>query len=161
MKNMFVPLKSKIGIKVFFKSLILIAITYLIFSILLVFFFSGLLPNANLLDKLLFSALKAFAPLMMVDWIILSLFPLIGGLLFANYNYYKCKTEKKTKAGLFVGFLAASCPACVLPLFGMYSMVIFLSKISLYIEIGALILLLVATYYVANRKKVCDINISE
>lgn len=153
----FKALENKKGIKTFFISAIIISLVYLLFSILTSLLATKPWPKVNLIDLILFAGMKAFSMFTTLDWIILVLFPLFGGLLFANYSYWKCKTNKLSKAGLTGGLFAAICPACLLPIIGAYSFVAFLTKIIIYIKIGALAMIIVATYFVASRQTKCSV----
>lgn len=150
-KAIFIPLKDKKTIKVFFVSVIIIAIVYFAFSVVLSLLTTKPLPDGSIVDILLFSGFKAFSTFNILDWIILGLFPLFGGLLFANYSYWKCKNSKVGNTGLIAGLLAATCPACILPVIGITSFITILTKIAIYIKIIALLLLLGGTIYVANK----------
>lgn len=152
----FYPLKNKKAIKIFLLSAIIISVIYLLFSIALSLFSTTPFPKGNLIEVILFGGFKAFSTFIAIDWIILALFPLFGGLLFANYSYWKCKTSKTANTGLVAGLFAATCPACILPVLGIFSSAAFLASISIYIKIGALILLIGATYFVANKQNKCN-----
>jgi hypothetical protein len=154
-ESIFYPLKEKKSIQVFFLSAFVITMTYLIFSISLSVFSTRPLPKGNAIDIILFGGFKAFSSFTSSDWAILALFPVFGGLLFANYTYYKCKTSKSGQAGLIVGLLAATCPACILPVVGVSVFFTFLTKISIYIKAAALILILISTFLVANSRNKC------
>lgn len=155
LRPVFVPLKQKKSLNVFIWSALIITAIYFSFSVLLSLLSTRPLPKANITDLILFGSLKAFATFNYVDWIILAMFPLAGGILFANYSYWKCKSNKTAKTGLAFGLLAATCPACILPVVGFYSFVTFLTGISIYIKLGALLLVIGATVFVANQKNVC------
>jgi len=149
---MFLPLKKKESLKIFFVSAIIIAIIYIVFSIVTSLLTIKPFPQGNIFFVVLFAAFRSFSTFTNLDWIILALFPLVGGLLFANYSYWKCATSKTAKTGLAFGLVAAVCPACILPILGISSVIVFVTKISLYLKLGALALLLGSTFYVANRK---------
>ncbi|MBC8500708.1 MAG: hypothetical protein ISS25_00445 [Nanoarchaeota archaeon] len=146
----FFPLKEKKTIKVFLLSTIIIAIVYVSFSIILSLLSTRPLPEGSMINILLFTGFKAFSGFNVFDWVILGLFPIIGGLLYANYSYWKCKANKAANVGLVAGLLAATCPACILPVVGISSFIAFLTKISIYIKIVALLVLVWGTFYVAN-----------
>ena len=112
-------------------------------------------PKGNIVDIILFSGLKAFSTFTLFDWIILAMFPLVGGLLFANYSFWKCKYNKTANTGMFIGLLAATCPACILPFIGFSSFFVFLTGISIYLKTGALLVVLAATFIVANKQNKC------
>lgn len=150
-KAIFEPLKDKKALKTFFLSIIIIAIIYISFSVILSIIAVKPLPNGSIIDVILYGGLRAFSTFNILDWIILSLFPLLGGLLFANYSYWKCENSKVGNTGLIAGLLAATCPACILPIIGITSFITFLTKITIYIKIIALLLLLGGTIYVANK----------
>jgi len=154
-KAIFDPLKKKESLKVFFLALTIIAGVYFIFSIGFALLSIKPFPQGKIMDIIIFSGFKAFSTFFLIDWILLALFPLVGGLLFANYSYYKCKTSTAGKTGLGLGLIAATCPACILPILGFTAAITFLTKISIYIKIGALLLLVGATVYVANKEKKC------
>lgn len=157
----FSPLNDKKSLKAFFISSIIITIIYFSFSIALTLFLTIPFPKGRLTDIILFGWLKAFSTFIAIDWIVLALFPIVGGLLFANYSYWKCKTNKIANTGLGIGLLAAICPACLLPIIGISSFIPFLTKIGIYIKIGTLLVLIGATYYVANRQTKCLLNKKE
>lgn len=153
--RIFIPLKEKKQLKIFILSTIIITIIYFSFSVLLSLFSTTPFPKGNFLGIILFGLFKAFSTFIALDWIILAMFPLSGGLLFANYSFYKCKSSKAANTGMVAGLLAAVCPACILPIIGISSFVTFLTGISIYIRLGALLLVIGSTVFIANKKKVC------
>ena len=128
---------------------------YLASSIIIALLSIKPFPKGDIIGVILFGALRAFSTFNNLDWIILALFPLAGGLLFANCSFWKCKSKKSSSAGLVAGLLAAICPACILPIFGATLFVTFLTKISIYIKIAGLIFIIGGTYYVANTNCTC------
>ena len=144
-------LKDKKALRTFVLATVIITVVYFAFSISLSLFSTRPFPQGTIMDLILFGGLKAFSTFKAFDWIILALFPLVGGLLFANYSYWKC-ASKTASSGLVVGLFAATCPACILPIMGISSVVTFLTGISVYLKLGALILLVGGTYYVANKR---------
>lgn len=152
----FAPLKHKKSLKIFLLSSVIIAIIYFSFSIILSLLSTKPFPQGSLVDVILFAGFKAFSTFITLDWIILALFPIFGGLLFANYSYWKCKTNATANSGLVVGLLAVTCPACILPIIGISSFVTFLTKISIYIKIVSLLVVISTTYYLAINHDKCS-----
>jgi hypothetical protein len=155
LKPVFTPLKNKKALKVFFISALTLSVIYVVFSVSLSMFVTTPLPGGTFFDYILFGGFNAFSTFLWYNWIILSFFPILGGLLFANYTYYKCKVSKTGQGGLAVGLLAATCPACILPLVGVFSFVALLTKYTIIVNIAALFLILGTTIYVANKKGKC------
>lgn len=106
-------------------------------------------------DLLLFSFIKTFSMYRIVDWVIFGLLIFSIGLLFANYAHWKCKS-KAGKAGLFTGFIAATCPACILPALGIATFTTAAFRISFVLKLIAFALIIMATYLVANRQQKCS-----
>lgn len=148
-------LKDKKALKTFILSAAILAIVYFTFSIIISLLSIKPFPQGTLIEIILFGMLRAFSTFRIHDWIVLGLFPLVGGLLFANCSFWKCKSKKSAHTGLVVGLLAAICPACILPIVGITFFVTFLTKISIHIKIAGLIFLVISTYYVANSKCLC------
>ena len=148
-------LKDKKALKTFILSAAILAIVYFAFSIIISLLSIKPFPQGTIVGIILFGALRAFSPFKILDWVVLGLFPLVGGLLFANCSFWKCKTKKSAHTGLIIGLLATICPACILPIVGVTFFVTFLTKISIYIKIAGLIFLVISTYYVANSKCLC------
>jgi hypothetical protein len=152
----FKPLKDKKSLELFLLSSIIITIIYFSFSIFLSLLSTKPFPKGSLTEVLLFGGLKAFSTFVFYDWFILALFPIFGGLLFANYTYWKCKTNTTASTGLVAGLLATTCPACILPVVGLSSFVTFLTKINIYIKIVGLLVVISTTYYVAINHEKCS-----
>jgi len=145
-------LKDSQAVKTGLLSAGIILSVYVGFSVLLSVLSLRPFPEGSLIDIILFGGLRAFSGFRPIDWVILGLFPIFGGILFANYSFWKCKTSGTAKTGLFAGLLAATCPACILPVIGASSVLTFVTKISIYIKIGALALIIGATYVVVRKQ---------
>lgn len=131
-------------------------VVYVFVAFLLVFFTSPRPSEGYTLDYALFSFVKSIYQFPMVDLVLFTGIVLSAVLLFANYNYWKCSSENVGKVGLLAGIFALSCPACLLPLLGVASIATFALQVGYVIKIGALILILGGTYFVANRKIKCN-----
>ena len=148
-------LKDKKALKTFIFSTIIIAVVYLVFSIGITLLSVRPFPQGGIIEIALFGAFKAFSTFTISDWIAFGLFPLVGGLLFANCSFWRCKTKKSTHTTLFIGLLTTICPDCLLPIFGAVFFVTFLTKISIYIKVAGLVFLIASMNYVANSKCLC------
>ena len=153
----FRPLKNKKALKIGIISGIFIGIIYFIFSIVVVMLSIGFdaLPFSDLFS---FAIIKSFSLFTIADWVVFALFPILGGLVFANYEHWKCKSSKTANAGLVGGLLAATCPACILPVLGLTAATTAAFQISWIVKIGALILLLVSAYFIAHKQQKCMIE---
>ena len=153
----FKPLENKKALKVGIVATIVISLVYLTVSVLVTMYSVGF-NSMSLHNLFIFSLFKSFSSLVLSDWIFLFLFPLIGGLLFANYEYWKCKNSKTANTGLFAGLIAATCPACILPVLGLTSLTTVVLRISWVVKISALAILLFSIYFIAYRQNKCDIK---
>ncbi len=134
-----------------------IGVVYVLFAFLLVFFASR--PNEGYTPGYaLFSFVKSIYQFPLIDVVLFAGIVLSSVLLFANYNYWKCSSESIGKVGLFAGIFALSCPACLLPLLGVVSFSAFALQLGYILKIGALLLIIGGTYFVANRESKCKIN---
>lgn len=107
-------------------------------------------------DLLLFSTIKTFSTYRIVDWAIFGLLIFSIGLLFANYEHWKCKS-KAGDAGLLAGLIAATCPACILPALGIAAFTTAAFRISFALKLIAFALIILATYMVANKQRKCSV----
>ena len=151
-------LKDKKALKSFVNSALLIAAIYVGFSIALSLITTKPFPKGPLLQVIQFGGLKAFAGFLMLDWVVFFGFILVGALLFANYGYWKCPSKTTGHVGLMAGLVTATCPACILPVLGITSFAAGVSTATLFIKIGLLGGLLVATYLVVYKQKSCKIT---
>ncbi len=153
----FRPLGNKKALKVGIIAAVVISLVYLTVSVLITMYSVGF-TSMSLPNLFIFSLFKAFSLLVLSDWIFLLLFPFAGGLLFANYEYWRCKSSKTANVGLMGGLIAATCPACILPVLGLTSLTTTVLRISWVVKISALALLFVSIYFVAYRRNKCDIE---
>ena len=149
----FQPLCNFRAIKVAGIAAILTAIIYGLFSVIVAAGAIGfrVLPPAELLS---FAAVKAFLSFTAADWIVFALFPVAAGLLFANYDYWRCKSQMG-QVGLFAGLIAATCPACILPVLGLTAFTTLAFRISWVIKLAALAFIVFATYLIARKQQKC------
>jgi len=155
----FIPLKIAKHLKVFGITAGIIAATYLAFSIIIGTATLKPFPSGNWFDIMLFGALRSFSSLTTFDWVILALFPLVGGLLFANYSYWRCSPTKSGKAGLIAGLVAATCPVCIFPIIGIAAIATSLAVVATVIKVAGLLVLIGATYAVALKDTKCKISL--
>lgn len=153
----FQPLKERKGLKIFLLSSLGIGFFYFAF----LFLSAGKALNFPLFSLEIFTnapfiVAKAFALYRTIDYIFLLLFPLTGGLLFANCNYWACEKKGAKNLGemsLLLGLVTITCPACLLPLLGLASLIPFIFKFGSIIK-GILIFLIIASIYlVAYRQQ--------
>ncbi len=153
----FKPLVDRKALKVGIIASLVISLIYLAFSVLVTMYSVGF-NSMSLHNLFIFSLFKAFSLFVLSDWIFLFLFPLAGGLLFANYEYWRCKSSKTANTGLLAGLFATTCPACILPVLGLTSLTTVVFRISWVVKIAALAILLFSIYFIAYRQNKCDIK---
>jgi len=153
----FEPLKNKKALKIGIISGVIIGLVYFVFSIFVSMLSIGF-DAMPFFDLFSFGLIKSFSMFTIADWIVFALFPIIGGLVFANYEYWKCKSSKIAHTGLVGGLLAATCPACILPVLGLASATTAVFQLSWIIKISALVLLLASTYLIAYKQQKCVID---
>ena len=71
-------LKDKKSLRTFIFSVVILAIVYFAFSIIISLLSIKPLPQGTLIEIILFGMLRAFSTFRILDWIVLVLFPLIG-----------------------------------------------------------------------------------
>jgi len=154
----FQALKDKKSLKIGIISALIITIVYFIFSLVLglVSIEKGYAESFLLIAQ--FAILKSFLGFRFIDWIFFFGIPLSGGLLFANYNYWKCKSNSMANTGLIAGLFAATCPACILPILGLASIATTLLNISLFIKISAIVIIIASTYFVIYKQQKCKVR---
>jgi hypothetical protein len=159
----FYPLKEKKTIQTFAFVSIIMALIYWAFTTLLVLLSFKPFPKTNILGTIWHAAYQSLLSYTISDICVIVLYSLVGGLLFANYSYWKCGSTKSANAGILASIIAATaCPACLLPLIGFASFAGFLTGAEIYLKIGILLILIFSMYYVAitqNKKGVCKIKI--
>jgi hypothetical protein len=159
----FRPLKEAKTLKIFVVvSLIMVAVYYL-FGVLVFLLTLQPFPQ-DVLGTIAYGIGELVFTYTVSDIVVILLYALVGGLLYANYSYWKCASNKSANTGLMVGLVAATaCPACALPLLGLASFAGFLTGIGgVILKFGVLTALVVAMYSVAivqNKKGVCKIPI--
>ena len=153
----FEPLKDKKSLKFFVISGLVIAMVYVIINVLLFMFTIGIdkMPLPTLIQ---FSTIKAFSSFTTSEGVFLILFPIVGGLLFANYHYWKCKPNSLTYSGIFLGFLSTMCIACILPVLGLAAFSTIAFQVGRIVKYSVLILLVAAMYYVALKQQKCNLK---
>lgn len=154
----FEPLKDKKSLKIGIIATLIITFLYFLFSVILGLISIGKWYDESFLLILQFALLKSYSQFRFIDWIFLFAFPLVGGLLFANYEYWKCKSSTGANVGLIAGMIAATCPACILPILGAASLTTAAFNASWIIKISALVLLISSTYYVAYIQQKCKVD---
>jgi len=157
-KNVIKPLADKQSLLKGVIGGLVTGVVYVLVAFLLVFFTSPRPGEGYTVDYALFSFVKSIYQFPLADLALFAGIVLSAVLLFANYNYWKCSSENVGKVGLIAGIFALSCPACLLPLLGVVSFSAFALQLGYALKIGALILILGGTYFVANRKSKCKIN---
>jgi len=153
----FEPLKNRKSLRLGILATILIFFVYILINIAL-FMFSIGFNTMPFNDLVQFAIFKSFTSFTSSEWIFLILFPLVGGLLFANYNYWKCSPDKLTYSGILLGFISTACIACILPALGLAAFATAASHVNQIVKYATLTLLVVATYYVALKQNKCKID---
>jgi hypothetical protein len=151
-------LRGRKSVKVFIISACVIAAFYLIFTVVPSLWSLKTLPQGSLTEIILFGGLRAFSAFQWYDWTMLVLFPIVGGLSFANAYFWKCQPSKSTRGVLFIGLLAATCPACLIPILGIGAFITLLTKVSIYIKATVLLFLLAGAYFIAMQGNSCKIS---
>lgn len=154
----FQPLKEKKSLKIGIISAVIITIVYFAFSLILGLLSIGKWYDESFLLIAQFAILKSFSGFRFIDWILFFGLPLAGGLLFANYQYWKCKSNATANIGLVAGLFAATCPACILPILGLASIATTLFNLSLFIKTGALVIIIASTYFVIYKQQKCRVS---
>ena len=154
----FQALKDKRSLKIGIISALIITIVYFAFSLVLGLVSIGKWYDESFLLIAQFAILKSFSGFRFIDWILFFGLPLSGGLLFANYRYWRCKGNSAANIGLVAGLFAATCPACILPILGLASIATTLFNISLFIKISALVIIIASTYFVIYKQQKCKVK---
>ena len=154
----FQALKDKKSLKIGLISAAIIMIIYFAFSLILGLLSIGKWYDESFLLIAQFAILKSFSGFVLVDWLLFFGLPLSGGLLFANYNYWKCKSNTAGNIGLVAGLFAATCPACILPILGLASIATTLFNLSLIIKTSALVVIVASTYFVIYKQQKCKVS---
>ena len=155
----FQALKDKKSLKIGLISALVITIVYFAFSLVLGLISIGKWYDESFLLIAQFAILKSFSGFKFIDWILFFALPLSGGLLFANYQYWKCKSNAAANLGLVAGLFAATCPACILPILGLASIATTLFNLSLYIKTSALVIIIASTYFVIYKQRKCKVTL--
>jgi len=150
--------RNKHANHVFLISAVLIAILYLVFSVVLALVTTRPFPKGPVLDVIAFGWIKANSFLLPFDWIIFILIVLSGAMLFANYSYWRCGQKAAGKVGITAGVIAATCPACILPVLGISALGTAVAVASNIIKVAIVLVLVGATYFIVNKQKKCGIT---
>jgi hypothetical protein len=153
--NMVFPLREKKSLFNGVRGTFAVALAYLIVATSITLFTTKSLPDLPLHLLVLFGIMKTWSQIVKLELVVFALLLLSSFLLFANYSYWKCRKEISGKAGLAAGMFALVCPSCILPLLGLASFSAAMVNVSYFLKFGAIALVLLGTYFVAN-KKVCE-----
>lgn len=160
--TIFQPLRERRGRQVFLFSSLVIIFFYFAF----LFTSAALALGFPFLSSAIFFnsstiVAQAFASYRFLDYFFLLLFPVAGGLLFANCDYWACQKKGAKNlgmTGLLLGMFTISCPACLLPLLGLAAATPFFFKFGILIKSILLILTVVSTYTLAYRQQKSSCN---
>lgn len=98
---------------------------------------------------LAFGLLRALTQPPLLDWLLTAAIALSTGTLFTVYRAKRCSSTTGI-GGLSIGSIAATCPACLAPLFGVLGGGGFLVTASYLVKLASIALILGSAYWMAR-----------
>lgn len=148
--KVFVPLRHGYGLSFLLYTAMTMLILTFISSIAITLTLNS--DFGSLQERFVYSVIQGLSFMVFTDKIFFIVTSFLIALIFVNFFYYRCK-KKTTLSTVLLGVLTTTCPACILPLFGLLGLASFMGTYNYFIKSTVLFTLFGMTVFIANQEK--------